>query len=110
MARRECWKAVDEARRRGGPDAGLGAGIVRQRAGRAQQKGARRPLNARISSAISVTLFGRRPEPPGDAPTMPQPLARSTYEPSLVMTTIFVPVSMCGGTVVRAPLERMAGL
>ena len=40
----------------------------------------------------------------------PYYLARSTYEPSAVITTILVPVVTKGGTLVRTPLESSAGL
>lgn len=39
-----------------------------------------------------------------------QSFARSTYAPSAVITTTRVPGAMCGGTVVRTPLESTAGL
>ena len=39
-----------------------------------------------------------------------QSFARSTYEPSSVWMTTRVPAPTCGGTMVRTPLSRMAGL
>ena len=39
-----------------------------------------------------------------------QSFARSTYEPSSVDTTIRVPATIWGGTVVRTPFESIAGL
>src|SRR4029077_12582344 len=39
-----------------------------------------------------------------------QSLARSTYEPSAVLTTTRVPVTMWVGTMVRTPFDSMAGL
>src|SRR5581483_3037328 len=49
------------------------------------------------------------PTPPG-ANSEPQSFARSTYDPSSVITTIRVPVVICGGTAVRTPLDNTAGL
>jgi len=54
--------------------------------------------------------------PPYDSAIAPyelnanQSLARSTYEPSAVITTIRVPVATKGGTIVRTPFDNVAGL
>ncbi|MEA2834983.1 MAG: hypothetical protein QOG66_3185 [Methylobacteriaceae bacterium] len=39
-----------------------------------------------------------------------QSFARSTYDPSSVITTIRVPGWICGGTITRAPFDIFAGL
>jgi len=39
-----------------------------------------------------------------------QSFARSTYDPSSVATTMRVPDTICGGTMVRTPFDRSAGL
>jgi CheY-like chemotaxis protein len=62
-------------------------------------RGCRRAPDDRVERTISRTALGPR-----------QSLARSTYEPSAVITTILVPAVTKAGTMVRTPLERTAGL